>query len=331
MIAIKKTHAKILLFCALILIFILGFLTHSVVHRTKSNFASKSSRNEDRIYDKKLQFVNLLLECKEESTSELKSFQEDIEKIVTKLKNEDSASDISVYFREMNNGLWFDINGDADFSPASLLKMPLMIAYLREAELNPKILSDVLTFTQNEDLNEKQNIKPEVVLELGKQYSIKDLIGRMIIYSDNSAQALLMKNANYFWQKPFLDLGINLPKNENAENFMSVIEYARFFRILYNASYVNKYYSNLALGILAESKFKDGIAASVPSDIAVAHKFGERVIGDVKQLHDCGIIYHPDTPYLLCIMTRGDNFEELTLSIQEVAKEVYRNIESQKK
>jgi len=27
------------------------------------------------------------------------------------------------------------------------------------------------------------------------------------------------------------------------------------------------------------------------------------------QLHDCGIVYYPETPYLLCVMTKGWNFE----------------------
>lgn len=331
MIQVKKTYVKLLIILGLIVFFILGYLTSKVSHHHKNTNWKSSNYEEDRIYDKKLQFVSPLLECKEGTTDELQSFHDEIEKVIEKLKNERKISDVSVYFREMNNGLWFEINGNADFSPASLLKMPLMMAYLREAEANPKILTDLLTFTQNENLYDKQNIKPEVLLEEGKQYSVKDLIGRMVIYSDNSAQALLMKNANYFWQKPYADLGIDLPESKDTENFMSVIDYARFFRILYNASYLNRYYSNLALGILSESKFKDGISTSVPNDIAVAHKFGERSTGDSKQLHDCGIIYDPDTPYLLCIMTRGDDLKDLSLAIQEISKEVYRDIARQKK
>lgn len=328
MITVKKTHVKIVFILLLVLFFVLGFLLNALLH-TKNH--QKYKNTEERIYDKKLQFINPLLECNEEQAVELRSFKLSTEKTIGELTKSGSIIEASVYFRQMNDGLWFDVNGDKDFSPASLLKMPLMLAYLKQAEIDPKILNDSLTFTNEFNLYEKQNFKPSNTLELQKSYSVKDLIGRMIIYSDNSAQALLMKNSGFFWQKPYSDLGITLPGTETEENFMSVIEYARFFRILYNASYLNKYYSNLALGILAESKFNEGLTPGIPRDIAVAHKFGEREVNGIKQLHDCGIIYHPDTPYLLCIMTRGNNFDSLKESIQRISKEIYEEIDSQSK
>ncbi len=328
MITVKKTHVKIVFILLLALFFVLGFLLNTFLH-TKSH--QKNKNTEERIYDKKLQFINPLIECNEEQAVELRSFKSSTEKTIKELTQRGFVSEVSVYFRQMNDGLWFDINGYADFSPASLLKMPLMLAYLKQAEIDPKILNDSLTFTDDFNLYAKQNIKPEVVIENQKSYTVKDLIGRMIVYSDNSAQAILMNNAGTFWQKPYIDLGIELPGNEGKENFMSVIEYARFFRVLYNASYLNKYYSNLALGILAESRFKEGLDFGIPEDIAVAHKFGEREVEGKKQLHDCGIIYHPDSPYLLCIMTRGNDFESLKKSIQTISKEVFEEVDSQSK
>ena len=204
-----------------------------------------------------------------------------------------------------------------------------MLAYFKEQENNPKIFSQDIIYTKEYDLYGKQAIKPEIMLEQGKTYNVKDLIGRMVVYSDNSAQQMLMKNAQSFWRTPYKDLGIDMPEDTQAENFMSVVDYARFFRILYNASYLNKQNSNITLGILTQTTFKDGLVAGIPPNILVAHKFGERSLGDIKQLHDCGIVYYPSRPYLLCIMTRGTDFNNLKKVIAKISKEVYSQVDIQ--
>jgi hypothetical protein len=68
------------------------------------------------------------------------------------------------------------------------------------------------------------------------------------------------------------------------------------------------------------------------ANIPVAHKFGERTgfAGGVKQLHDCGIVYYPKNPYLLCIMTRGTDFTKLESTIAAVSKMVYQEFDSRK-
>jgi len=60
----------------------------------------------------------------------------------------------------------------------------------------------------------------------------------------------------------------------------------------------------------------------------VASRFGERAHGPAgaKQLHDCGIVYCPRRPYLLCVMTRGDDFQELTGTIRDLSRLVYSDV-----
>ena len=93
------------------------------------------------------------------------------------------------------------------------------------------------------------------------------------------------------------------------------------------ASYLNEKYSEKALELLTRTEYKNGLVAAVPKEIVVAHKFGERNnVQSEKQLHDCGIIYYPDHPYLLCIMTRGSDYGTLEIAIQDVAVKVYRSL-----
>jgi beta-lactamase class A len=149
---------------------------------------------------------------------------------------------------------------------------------------------------------------PTEELQKGARYSAAELLRRAISFSDNESAALL-GNVIGFGKltKVFNDFGIEEPE-PGKDYQMRVRTYASFFRVLYNASYINREHSEQALKLLSENDFREGIVAGVPAEIVVAHKFGEREgtleSGNI-QLHDCGIVYAPHKPYLLCVMAQG--------------------------
>lgn len=282
-------------------------------------------------------FVNPLLECDVAGENiefdELRSFKKSLEKLIASLKSRGWAKYSAVYFRDLNNGPWIGINEKEMFTPASLLKVPLMMAYFKEAETNPQILRDSIRFEKSSDTNSFENIKPSSILKPGETYTVEELIRRSIIYSDNNAYLLLLR---HFDQKKLIatyaDLGVPVPFDTADENIMTVKQYATFFRILFNASYLNRDMSIKALELLSKTEFRDGLVAGVPPNVGVVHKFGERTYPGThidKQMHDCGIVYYPDHPYLLCVMTRGDSFKQLDDAIREISTLVFKNIDEQ--
>ncbi len=282
------------------------------------------------------EFINPLLECepaRDPIGKELAPFQYKVQELIDDVKKRDWATHVSVYFREMNNGLAFSIEGQEKFTPASLLKVPLLIAYLKGSESNPSLLKATVKFDGLPDMNAAQTIKPALPMERGKAYSVEDLLFRAIAYSDNNAYFLLYANMNStILHRVYSDLGLEVPKVRNREDYMSVVEYASFFRMLYNASYLNKETSEKALAILSEVDFKQGLVAGVAPGTVVAHKFGEKMYGpsgEVKQMHDCGIVYYPRHPYLLCVMSRGRSFEYLDDTIREISSLVYSEVDRQ--
>jgi hypothetical protein len=118
----------------------------------------------------------------------------------------------------------------------------------------------------------------------------------------------------------------------SGQNFIDIINIiAGFFRVLYNATFLNAEYSNRALETLTHATFSDGLVAGIPKDVKIAHKFGERIERNSKgelivELHDCGIIYAPQTPYLLCVMTHGDSLETNATIIKEISSLVYDEV-----
>lgn len=279
-------------------------------------------------------FINPLLECDVQNdylNNAYIPFEKKLKRSISDLNDKKYQNEeIAVYFRDLNNGPWFGINPSTTFTPASLMKVPLMIAYYKQAESDPAILQNKIVFRSN-DQNFPQNIVTGEELIIGKEYTVEELIDFMIINSDNEAMFNLLDDFDQEkLDKVYLDLGIIVPDLRTPEDFMSVTEYASFFRILYNAAYLNEYYSEKSLNLLSRTKFFDGLVAGVPFGTKVSHKFGERKNNDLetasKQLHECGIIYFPNHPYLLCVMTRGDDFEKMSSFIADVSRLVYRTI-----
>lgn len=309
-----------------VLTFIIGVLLALLITNSFSSGIHSSEFHEER-YTQEYKFISPLLECDTGESKELSSFDDEIKNIADGLMQNGTITDVSYYFRDLNNGIWIGINEDDEFAPASLMKLPLMISYLKEAEENPLLVEKTYTFTKEDDNYEKQNIKPTETMVIGQNYTVRDLINRMIMYSDNSALRILLKNSGAFGMRVFTDLGVVLPEGNEDEDFMSVRTYSRFFRILYNGSYLNFANSDVALRILSLSQYDDGIVSGVPENIVVAHKFGEREVSGAIQLHDCGIVYYPKEPYIVCIMTKGSDINRLSSAISELSKVTYESVD----
>jgi beta-lactamase class A len=273
--------------------------------------------------------ISPLLECvsnKSDSPNNSK-LQNKIEDLISERLDQKKITNASVYFRDLANGPWIGINENEKFTPASLLKVPILITYYKVAETNPAILKEKVLIDNSYQNTTVPNIVSDKKTVSGQTYSIEELLEYMIIESDNqAANTLLNKILGVVFVKTYDDLGLDVPSVETPENYMSVKNYASFFRVLYNASYLDRYYSEKALELLSKSKYKAGLAAGVPSEVEVAHKFGERRNQDVDQLHDCGIIYKQNKDYLLCVMTRGQNFDDLSLTIKDISELVYQNV-----
>lgn len=325
---IKNKFFLITLLC--IVFFAIGFFTQRMILVSESKEISQTRQTGYK-------FINPLLECEVNDSLNNQKYIPFEDKVKSEIKSDVIAKNkkvfVSVYFRNLNNGPWFGINEKENFTPASLMKVPLMMAYFKLAEDDNQLLAQEIEYRSNGEVKLEQAFSPQEKLVTGKKYSIMELIERMMTFSDNAAMELLLKNINQNkLDSIYTDLGINIPDVRKADDFMTVKEYASFFRILYNSSYLKNEKSEKALEILTNTYFKEGLVEGVPEDILVAHKFGERRNNDIPggynvQLHDCGIIYNPKYPYLLCVMTRGENFEELTKIVKNISTIVWGNIE----
>ena len=241
----------------------------------------------------------------------------------------------SVSFRDINNSDGFNVNPSTLYDPASLTKIPLAMAYYSLAEQQPSVLSQSVNYSGTPDLDANEQVESPVQLVPGN-YTVEQLIEHLIRYSDNNAEQLLADQLAAIGQLPvlstlFADLGVK--SSPDNPDYATAQSYSLFLRVLYNATYLDRDYSEKLLQLLSQSDFSKGIEAGVPNGILIAQKFGDARIPNAQgqqvgaELQDCGIIYYPDHPYVLCVMTKGANISVLESTISNISQIVYQDIE----
>jgi beta-lactamase class A len=267
---------------------------------------------------------------------ELRPFRYKVDALIDEKIEAGEATFVAVYFRDLENGNRFGIRENEPFSPEEQLKLPLMIAYYKWAETNPLVLRKQLAFTPAALPPEPRMLRPPHPLEAGRSYSVNELIFRMVAYGDNASYALLAGNLPPArLRRIFKDLYVNYDPAKKETAF-SLSAYGAFFRVLFNASYLSEEMSEKALRALSRSSFRSGMAAGLPVNVDLASKAGERVAstgeeenGEVLQLHEFGIVYHPLRPFLLGITVRGSDEDDLAAVIRDVTELVYQEVDEQ--
>lgn len=251
--------------------------------------------------------------------------------IASYIENEQKSGNVintSVYIRRLTDDSWINVNPQDVFHPASLLKVPQLITYLKKAESEPGLLDKEYLFEHPYNDMPTQYYSAKT-LQPGHRYTIKELFHFMIVYSDNNANIELVNRMDMnLFNSTFKALRLSPPNLTDYSYQISARDYSKFLELLYNASYLSNSASEYATELLAEAAFKDGILKKLPKPTAVAHKMGEWGYGNTVELHDCGIVYVENNPYIITVMTRGKDMEKLSDIIGNISQMTYETMQS---
>lgn len=277
----------------------------------------------EQIRIKSYEFVHpLLLTDISSESGALAPIRGKLENYISSVKSNRQADDVSIYFRKLNDGAWFAINPNQTYNPASMSKIIYVLVFLKEAESNPAVLNKKIYFAKHFEGGNTQNIV-DFKLPEKAYYSVRDLLTYCIKYSDNDATLLLSQNMNVrIYEQLFKDLNIPLPESYK-EYYITPLDYSKFFRVLYNATYIRPDLSEYGLKLLTLSTYANGLKRGIDPNVVVAHKFGERIIGIKAQLHEFGIVFINNNPYLLGVMTSGSSLPQLADIVAEISRIVY--------
>ncbi len=244
------------------------------------------------------------------------------------------VSRVGVHFRNLRNGATVGVNANEFFYPASLFKLPVAMAYYREAQNDSTLLGQTLTSPASFTLPDQITPKITSQIEPNHQYSVEELIRRMLVYSDNRALDVLQKalpisaNRDSLIGEILEDMGV-LYQNKNGELVISARQYSSILRILYNTNFLNSDDSEKLLTTLAQTDYAEGLRRYLPAGTVVADKYGVAKVSSRGAVHlaDCGIIYHPKVDYILCVLVEGGGYSEAAEVIAEISKLTYQEVD----
>lgn len=226
------------------------------------------------------------------------------------------GDNFALYFEYLPTGTSIGINSNNEYYVASLFKLPVVMSYYKHKE-NNHITTDKIVGIRPDEVDPRfGDLWKKGV---GYQISLEDAAKIAITDSDNTAVQVL---GPYIGEKDFQDVydAIDIELKISSEGaLLSPKNYSSILKSLYFSAVLNRDNSEKILEYLDDSKFNDKLPAGVPENIPVAHKIG---VIDGQSYLDCGIVYAPRRPYLLCMVSKSD---EVTARdrMKKVSKAVY--------
>ncbi len=239
---------------------------------------------------------------------------------------------IGIYFEYLPTGTSINVNGDQDYFRASLVKLPGVMRAMKLIEEGLLSGTETITITAN-DINPLFNSGEQ--LAVGGEYSLGALIERSVTRSDNTAYQAIFSRTNQAIggtdddERTIRDVYdyLDIPRSETGETqFISPKNYSSILKSLYFSSYLSYDNSSEILRLLTKSTFDDWLPEPLPNNLPVAHKFGIYSLEQPVAAHvhsDCGIIYLPKRPYILCVMVNSADTATSAGHIRKISEMTY--------
>jgi len=237
----------------------------------------------------------------------------------------DNNLTVGIYVENFRNGAYMGINERKDFYPASLSKLPLAIGIMQKVE-DGKLSLDTLVNVSKDVTGNNGFGKPYLLSS--HQFSIRELLEKLLIESDNTAIYLLLPFLSIADAQGLLDYyGINIIVNDPVyQNGMSPKSLSIVFSSLYFSTVLEAKNSEYLLSLMKNTLFDIKTIAGIPSEVQVIHKFGVNYFQGNNNFHDCGIMYIEESRIFYCVMTEGMPEKEAVYHTGVMVSKIYEYI-----
>lgn len=225
--------------------------------------------------------------------------------------------EIGVYFEYLPTGTSIGVNDRLEVRFASLIKIPVVMAAYKQIEQGNLSLHNSIII-QEENIH--KGFGTLWKKGAGTTITIDEAIRLSLVESDNTAlRAITSQLPLGAIEDVFNNLDITVDSGDGYP-IISPKNYSSILRSLYLSSYLDRKDSYAILEYLTKTPFADMIDAGVPDTITVAHKIG--VFDPLGIFSDCGIVYVPNRPYIICVMVKADQ-TTATNHMQILSKMIY--------
>jgi len=238
----------------------------------------------------------------------------------------------SLYFEYLPNGTNIRDGDDNISQAASLMKTPIVMDLYKLAELGMINLDQPVTVTQDE-ISTDPEFGNTTGLKPGDKITLRHAAEITLHNSDNTAFAVignsirpLLKNNTDSVQNLDITFSTNGNKPGNEQVLISSRSYSSILKCLYYSCFNSPQDSTTMINFLSDSSDSHRLMAGVEgSGVRVAHKVGSSPVSQ----SDCGIIYYPKRPYLVCLMLfnipSGTNVDQY---FEQVSQTIYDYVAS---
>lgn len=312
-----STKYRIITSLTVVALLITSLVANALLLAKSSNHTTESANNSEQ-YSLLSKRVNL--ENRNDVIINFVSLRKSLEAQLAEV-----SANKSFYFEYLPGGTSIRIGSDNELVAASLIKVPLAMNLYKAAELGRIDLNKTVTI-RPADLD--QNYGSLWQKGAGYQLTLREATQLMLQDSDNTAMHIIFDTVNGLLQEDEQSLN-QLDVEQTLHDGRAVItaeSYGSVLRSLYLSSFLNKDNSQELLQILTGSKETRRLTAYLPQGVTVAHKNG--VYNAAWSESDCGIIYVPKRPYILCIML-GLPEDQSNALTAKLSKEVYDYVTTQ--
>ncbi len=220
------------------------------------------------------------------------------------------------YVIRLSSGFSYGVNEGDIFEPASLNKLPVMLAMYIEAENGNIDLETIYALKDSDKVAGSGSLygKSE-----GYELSYRDVLNYMGEESDNTAASI----ARNLLGEEKIEQAINAIGMDNTvvtgeDQKTTPYDIGLFFQKLWEGNVVSKKHRDEILGYLTDTIYEEWLAAGIPLTIDVAHKYGR----EIHVVNDAGIIF-ADEPFILVLLSKGVVEREADRVFPELSKAIY--------
>jgi beta-lactamase class A len=219
-----------------------------------------------------------------------------------------------LYVVRLGEGTSYGINENEVFQAASLIKLPVILSMYRYAEEGSINLDDKYILKDSDKVAGSGSLysRPE-----GFEVTYRSLVNLMGEQSDNTAFKICM---GYLGEEKISEMirEIGMINTSLEDNTTTPYDIGLFFKELWKESVVSEESQDEILNSLTDTIYEEHLAAGVPDNVRVAHKFGR----EVHVVNDAGVVFFNE-PYVLVIMSKGVVDQEADEVFPNLAKVIY--------
>jgi len=219
-----------------------------------------------------------------------------------------------LYVHRLSNGTDYGVNENEIFTAASLIKLPVIFALYKESEEGVLDLDTKYSLKRSDKVQGSGSLsgKPD-----GFVLTYREVARLMGKQSDNTAYRIALNLiGEEKVNKVINELGMvntSLSENETTPKDIGI-----FFDRLWNGSLISDEFRDEIIENLTDTIYEDHLAAGIPKDIKVSHKYGR----EVHIVNDAGIVFSDD-PFVIVLMSKGVVDKEADLAIPELSEAVF--------